>query len=85
MAETKKATGNTTENKETFESKLKKMENISKLLQDPDTELEKAVDLYEEGMKIAKELDTQLSAIERRIEIVTSSCDEEQIITEPYK
>ncbi len=81
MAETKKETAK----KETFENKLKKMENISKLLQNPDTELEKAVDLYEEGMKIAKELDTQLTAIERRIEIVTSSCDEEQIITEPYK
>lgn len=76
MAETKK--------KESFEDKLKQMEKIAKLLQDPDTELEKAVDLYEEGMKIAKDVDKQLSKIERRIEIVTSSCDEEEIVTEPY-
>ncbi len=70
---------------DTFENKLKKMESISKQLQNSETELEKAVDLYEEGMKIAKELDDELSKIERRIEIVTSSSDENQIITEPYK
>ena len=68
----------------TFEDKLKQMEKIAKQLQDSDTELEKAVELYEEGMKIAKDVDKQLSKIERRIEIVTSSCDDEEIITEPY-
>lgn len=71
----------------TFEQKLEKMEEISKTLQDPTTDLRKAVDLYEEGMVLAKEVDDELSKIERRIEIVTSAPGEssEGVIMEPYK
>ncbi len=68
-----------------FEEKLTKIEEISKALQDSNTELEKAVELYEEGMKTANELDAQLSKLERRVEIVTSSAgSEDGLITEPY-
>ena len=69
-----------------FEKKLSRMEEISKALSDPETDLQKAVDLYEEGMKLANEVDTELSKIERRIEIVTSRPGEnpDGVITEPY-
>jgi exodeoxyribonuclease VII small subunit len=70
-----------------FEKKLSRMEEISKALSDPETDLQKAVDLYEEGMKLANEVDTELSKIERRIEIVTSRPGEspDGVLTEEYK
>ncbi len=71
----------------TFEKKLSRMEEISKALSDPSTDIQKAVTLYEEGMKLAGEVDTELSKIERRIEIVTSKPGESDIgvMTEPYQ
>lgn len=70
----------------TFEQKLTRMEEIAKALSDPDTDLQAAVSLYEDGMKLAKEVDDELSKIERRIEIVTSRPGESQdgVMTEPF-
>lgn len=70
----------------TFEQKLDKLEEISNTLQDPDTDLLKAVDLYEEGMKLASSIDKELSNIERRIEIVTSKPGEnpQGVMTKDY-
>lgn len=75
------------ENEMTFEQKLAQMEEISKALSDPATDLQKAVGLYEQGMKLANEVDEELAKIERRIEIVTSRPGEspEGVLTEPYK
>ena len=68
-----------------FEQKLSRMEDISRSLSDPATDLQAAVTLYEEGMKLAKEVDDELSTIERRIEIVTSHPGEgDGGVTEPY-
>lgn len=72
------------EEKITFEQKLQKLEKISKALGDSKTELEQSVALFEEGMALAKELDKQLSKIERKIEIVTSDSDSSSVVTEPY-
>lgn len=74
-----------TEQKETFEQKLKKIEEISQELQNPNTELEKAVELFDDGMKLAKDLDKQLANIERHIEIVLNSWDDDTIQTAPYQ
>lgn len=70
----------------TFEQKLSRMEDITKALSDPSTDLQAAVGLYEEGMKLAGEVDDELAKIERRIEIVTSRPGEnpDGVITEPY-
>ena len=69
-----------------FEQKLDKLEKISNTLQDPSTDLLKAVDLYEEGMKLASAIDKELSGIERRIEIVTSKPGENPngVMTQEY-
>ena len=74
------------DNEKTFEKKLDRMEEISNALSDPSTDLQKAVSLYEEGMKIASEVDKELAKIERRIEIVTSAPGESEdgVITEEY-
>lgn len=81
MAETEKK-----QEEKSFEQKLSRMEDISRFLSDPATDLQDAVSLYEEGMKLAKEVDDELSKVERRIEIVTSSPGgiDGGVITEPY-
>ena len=73
--------------KDKFEQKLSRMEEISKALSKPETDLQEAVDLYEEGMKLANEVDSELAKIERRIEIVTSRPGEnpDGVLTEEYK
>lgn len=82
-----KAVGSAVDSKLSFEQKLDKLEEISKSLQDPNTDLQKAVSLYEDGMKLANEVDEELSKIERRIEIVTSKPGEssEGVLTEEYE
>ena len=71
----------------TFEQKIARMEEISKALLDQATDLQKAVSMYEEGMKLASEVDNELSAVERRIEIVTSRPGEstDGVMIEEYK
>lgn len=60
-----------------FEEKIKRLEEINAALKSSDTGLEKAVELYEEGVKLRKTLEESLKAIERRVEIVTSQEGEE--------
>lgn len=67
--------------KMSFESDLKRMEEITDLLKKDDTGLEDAIKLYEEATELGKKLNKTLSEIERKIEIVTSS-DEDVLTTE---
>ena len=52
-----------------FESDLKRMEEITDLLKKDDTGLEDAIKLYEEATALGKKLSKTLSEIERKIEI----------------
>lgn len=65
-----------------FEEDLKRMEEITELLKDPNTGLEKSVELYEEGNKLASKLSKTLDSIQRKIEKVTTD-DENEFETEP--
>lgn len=64
-----------------FESDLKRMEEITALLKDESTGLEEAFKLYEEANSLSKNLSKTLKAIQRKIEKVTSS-DEDILETE---
>lgn len=63
-----------------FESDLKRMEEITQLLKNPETGLEKSIELYEEGSRLAKELSKTLDQIQRKVEKVTS-IDENELET----
>lgn len=56
-----------------FEEKIKRIEEITLLLQKDSTDLEKAIELYEEGIKLSNEVEKKLQQVERKIEIVTSA------------
>ena len=60
-----------------FESDLKRMEEITQLLKNPETGLEKSIELYEEGSRLAKELSKTLDQIQRKVEKVTSIYENE--------
>ena len=64
-----------------FESDLKRMEEITDLLRKDDTGLEDAIKLYEEATELGKKLNKTLSEIQRKIEVVTSS-EEDMLTTE---
>ena len=63
-----------------FESDLKRMEEITQLLKNPETGLEKSIELYEEGSRLAKERSKTLDQIQRKVEKVTS-IDENELET----
>ena len=56
-----------------FESDLKRMEEITQLLKNPETGLEKSIELYEEGSRLAKELSKTLDQIQRKVCLLYTS------------
>ena len=64
-----------------FESDLKRMEEITDLLKDEDTGLEESIKLYEEAAGLGRKLSKTLSEIQRKVEKVTSE-DEMELETE---
>ena len=64
-----------------FESDLKRMEEITELLKDENTGLEESIKLYEEATALGKKLSKTLNDIQRKVEIVTST-DEDTMETE---
>ena len=55
-----------------FEERLNRLENLSEKLREGKIPLEEAVSIFEEGMKLAKELETELAKIERKVEILVN-------------
>ena len=57
-------------NKESFEIKIKKLEEIVADLEKGDTSLEDSLKKFEEGMKISKDCNKLLQEAEKRITII---------------
>ena len=55
-----------------FEQKLKSLEKITELMRN-EIPLEESIENFEKGMKIAKELEEQLTSYEKRVEILISN------------
>ncbi len=60
-----------------FEDRLSRLEKLAEKLREGKIALEEAVALFEEGMKLAKSLEKDLSRVERRVEILTSEPTED--------
>lgn len=50
-----------------FEEALSRLEEIVKILEDPETPLEKSVELFQEGVTLAKLCSDKLAGIEERV------------------
>lgn len=51
----------------TFKEQLKRLEEITEILENGDCDLEKAMELYEEGILISKECNKKLSDAKQKI------------------
>ncbi len=67
-----------------FESDLKRMEEITDLLKNDETGLEESIKLYEEAAALGKKLTKTLTEIQRKVEKVTSD-NEMELETEPFE
>jgi exodeoxyribonuclease VII small subunit len=53
-----------------FESALKRLEEITELMESGDVSLEQSIDLYTEGLDIAKYCNKKLTEAEKKIKII---------------
>lgn len=67
-----------------FESDLKRMEEITELLKKEETGLEESIKLYEEANALGKKLTKTLSEIQRKVEKVVSD-NENELSTESFE
>lgn len=70
-----------TKSTKSFEDKLKRLEQISEMLESGDVQLEESISLFEEGIKLSKECLTILENAELKItqlkkEVSNKSTDE---------
>ena len=56
----------------TFEERLLRLEQIGESLRHGNQPIDQAMELFEEGVKLAKTLESELAKIDRRIEIVAN-------------
>lgn len=59
-----------------FETTLKKLETITKKLESEDISLDESLQLFEEGIKLVKLLQSKLSEAERKVEILMKDAEE---------
>lgn len=55
----------------TFEERLARLEEVAASLKDGKIPLEEAVALFEEGSKLAKALEKDLSRVERKVQVLS--------------
>ncbi|MBB6448931.1 exodeoxyribonuclease VII small subunit [Geomicrobium halophilum] len=65
-----------TENKQTFEADMKKLEHIINQLEEGDVPLEKAIDMYQTGMQLSKRCHDQLQRVEKQMDRIVSETGE---------
>lgn len=53
-----------------FEKKLETLENLSKQIKNNNLPLEEALNIFEQGIKLAKGMEKELSKIESKIQIL---------------
>lgn len=69
---------------ESFEKNLERMDAIVRQLEDVDLPLEKALQLYEEGMKLSEVCQKQLQEAEGRIQVLMKRAGG-KIVPEPFE
>ena len=70
-------------NSECFEKNLARLDGIVRELEDADLPLEKALQLYEEGMKLSEVCHKQLEEAEGKVEILTKKAGG-KVVAEPF-
>ncbi len=69
---------------DSFEKNLERLDGIVRELEDADLPLEKALLLYEEGMKLSEICHKQLEEAEAKVEILTKKAGG-KVVPEPFE
>ena len=69
---------------DSFEKNLERLDGIVRELEDADLPLEKALQLYEEGMKLSEICHKQLEEAEGKVEILTKKAGG-KVVAEPFE
>ncbi|MGO8737088.1 MAG: exodeoxyribonuclease VII small subunit [Terriglobia bacterium] len=69
---------------DSFEKNLERLDGIVRELEDADLPLEKALQLYEEGMKLSEICHKQLEEAEGKVEILTRKAGG-KVVAEPFQ
>ncbi|TAM83070.1 MAG: exodeoxyribonuclease VII small subunit [Acidobacteria bacterium] len=69
---------------ESFEKNLERLDAIVRQLEDADLPLEKALQIYEEGMKLSEACQKQLQEAEGRVQILMKRAGG-KIVAEPFE
>ncbi|AEI14930.1 MULTISPECIES: exodeoxyribonuclease VII small subunit [Flexistipes] len=69
---------------QTFEKKIKRLEEIVNQLEEGDYGIEETLKLFQEGMKLSKECKKILDDVELRVNKVLGTDEEENLITENF-
>jgi len=69
---------------DSFEKNLERLDAIVRELEDADLALEKALQLYEEGMKLSEVCHKQLEEAEGRVEILLKKAGG-KVVAEPFE
>lgn len=67
-----------------FEKNLERLDSIVRELENADLPLEKALQLYEEGMKLSEVCHNQLEEAEGRVEVLMKKAGS-KIVAEPFE
>ncbi|MFA6845613.1 MAG: exodeoxyribonuclease VII small subunit [Sphaerochaetaceae bacterium] len=59
-----------------FEHDLARVQEITEKLNDPNTELDESLKLYDEGIKLSKSLEKQLLEAKRKVQMASGSIAE---------
>lgn len=70
--------------KQTFEKAMKKLEQIVQGLESGDLPLEKAINIFEEGVKLSKLCSNKLDETEKRVTILMQDA-EGNVLEKPFK
>ncbi|NJL34825.1 MAG: exodeoxyribonuclease VII small subunit [Chloroflexaceae bacterium] len=68
-----------------FENAVKRLEEVVAELESTDIDLERALKLYEEGIKLSRICNIKLSDAERKIEILKTAGSLQQKLRKPEK
>ncbi len=61
-----------------FEEKMDRLEELSRLIKDRETPLDKAVSAFDEGVKLAAQLEKELGKVEKKVEILLNEPEPEK-------
>lgn len=67
-----------------FENRLKRLEEIVHSMEAGDIPLERSLQIFEEGVKLARECTQQLNDAESKVKMLLSLDDQGQMITQDF-